>query len=110
MDSGFSVLKGLLGVFERGVYGSALVKKHIYWPTGTYGEYINAHFEKIYIGEHECLSWNWKGVDFDVFVVKEPKYIIDFKVSSNWILYTIMIMMSTYSGLVVRDDKKEGYQ
>ena len=56
MDSGFSVLKGLLGVFERGVYGSALVKKHIYWPTGTYGEYINAHFEKIYIGEHECLS------------------------------------------------------
>ena len=27
---------------------------------------------KTEIGDHECHSGNWKVVDFDVFVVKEP--------------------------------------
>ena len=47
------------------------------------------------IGEHDCHSVNFKGVDFDAFVVKEPNY--------------KMIMMSTYSGPEVRDDQKEEY-
>ena len=39
-----------------------------------------------------CLAGHWKGVNFDIFVVKYKKYNI--------------IMMSTKSGLVVREDKK----
>ena len=46
MDSGFFVLKGLIGMYERGLYGSVVVNKHIYWPPGIYGDQINAHFEK----------------------------------------------------------------
>ena len=43
VDSGLCVLKMLMGVFERGFYGSTLAKKHGYWPTGIYGDEINAH-------------------------------------------------------------------
>ena len=45
-DSDFCVLKYLMGMYERGVYSSAVAKKRIYWPEGTYGDQINAHFEK----------------------------------------------------------------
>ena len=30
--SGFSILNGLIGMYERGVYVSALLKKCIYFP------------------------------------------------------------------------------
>ena len=46
-------------------------------------------------GDHDCVSGNFKGVEFDVFVVKDPNY--------------NMIMMSKYSGLMVRDDQKYEY-
>ena len=46
-------------------------------------------------GDHDCVSGNFKGVEFDVFVVKDPNY--------------NMIMMSTYSGLMVCNNKKEEY-
>ena len=35
---GFYVLKGLIGMYEIGLYGSAVVKKHIYWSAGIYGD------------------------------------------------------------------------
>ena len=32
MDSGFCVLKWFIGIYERELYGSAVVKKRRYWP------------------------------------------------------------------------------
>ena len=34
MDSGFYVLRGLLDMRKRGVYGNVLIKKRCYWPRG----------------------------------------------------------------------------
>ena len=42
-ESGFCVLKGLVYIYDRVVYGSSLVKNCIYWPTGIYVDQINAH-------------------------------------------------------------------
>ena len=44
MDSGFCVLKGIRETNKRGVYGSALIKKRRYWPTGVHGYSINNYF------------------------------------------------------------------
>ena len=41
MDIGFFVLKGLLEIRKRGVYGCALIKKRRYWPMGVYVDSIN---------------------------------------------------------------------
>ena len=46
------------------------------------------------MGEKERHSRSWKGIDFGVYVVKDPNY--------------NMIMMYTYSVLMVCDDQKEG--
>ena len=46
MGSGFCVLKWLIGMYDRGVYGSTVAKKYRYWPSGIYGDQINGHFEK----------------------------------------------------------------
>ena len=35
-DRGFRVLKGLLEIRKRGVYGITLIKKRRYWPMGVY--------------------------------------------------------------------------
>ena len=58
-------------MFEIVIYGSALVKKRIYWSTEIYGDEINAYFERRKIGEHGYLSENWKGIYLDVFFVKD---------------------------------------
>ena len=42
--------------------------------------------------ENDCLSVNWKGINFDIFVVKNKKYNV--------------IMISTKYGLVVREGNK----
>ena len=45
-DSGFSMLREFVVMFERGVYGSVLVKKHVYPPKGIYRDGINYHCKK----------------------------------------------------------------
>ena len=42
-ESGFYVLKGYIGMYGRGVYGSAVTKNIIYCTAGIYGDKINAH-------------------------------------------------------------------
>ena len=58
MDCGFCLLKGLIGMYEIGIYGSALVKKCRYWLLVINENQTNAHFEKKVIGDHDCLSGN----------------------------------------------------
>ena len=47
------------------------------------------------MGDHDCLIGNWKGIDFDAFVAKEPEY--------------NMIMVSTYYRIMVIEGQKEKY-
>ena len=44
-ESGLYVLRGLIGMFYRGVYDIALVNKHIYWSTRIYEKEININFD-----------------------------------------------------------------
>ena len=90
MESNLCVLKGLVGMLDIGIYGSLLVNNFRNLKTGINGYEINAHLKKK--SDNECLSGHWKGVNFDIFVVKNKKYYI--------------IMMSTNSGLMVCEGKK----
>ena len=46
MDIGLCMFKGLIGMYDIGLYGSAVTKKRRYWPSGIYRNQINAHFKK----------------------------------------------------------------
>ena len=93
MDSCFCVLKGLLEMRKRGVYGSTLIKKRRYWPRGVSGDAINDYFRSKYTGGLGCLSGEWDDTEFNIFVLMEPDYNI--------------MMMSTFSGLTVPGGQKE---
>ena len=47
MDSGFCVLRGLVGMFEIIFYGSSLMNKQIYWPKVIYADEINSCCKKM---------------------------------------------------------------
>ena len=46
IDSGLFVLGFLIDMIYKGVYGSTLVKKRRYFPTGIYEDGINYHCER----------------------------------------------------------------
>ena len=57
MDSGFCVLKGLIELQKRGVYGSVVIKKRKYWPQHCNLDRleIKKHFQDKEIGAADCL-------------------------------------------------------
>lgn len=85
MDSGFCVLRGLLEMEKKGVYGHALVKKRRYWPTHVDGDAINAHFADKDVGTTDGMNVTWEGRKLMLFGMKEPEY--------------VSIIMSTYGSL-----------
>ena len=95
MDSYFCVLKGLIYVFDGGLYGIALVNKIIYSRTIMYGYGTNSNLEKKNRSERMPLR-KPEGHKLYVFVVKDTNQNV--------------IMMSTYSGLMVHKGKKEEYK
>ena len=66
----------------------------MYWPTGIYGYGINAHCEKK--GEHDRLSGNWKGIEFDVFVLTDKKLQHDNDVNMLWCHGVLKIQKEEY--------------
>ena len=81
-DSSLCVLKGLVGMINIVIYGSLLVKKFRNWKTGIhrYEIYPHCFLNK----ENDCLSGYWKGVHFDVFVVKNESTIFYNGVYKIW--------------------------
>ena len=76
LDSGFCVLKGIVELKKRGVYASALIKKRHYWPKYIKGDDIKSHFDGKDVGN--CDSWKGQmdEVDFHVYAMKEPDYVM----------------------------------
>ena len=47
LDGGFCVLKGIIKLRKKGLYTSATIRKHRFWPKYIQGEGIKAHFESL---------------------------------------------------------------
>ncbi len=78
MDSGFCVLKGLIEMRKRGVFGSAMIKKRRYWPKHVKGDEIKAHFVNMDVGSADAIKGTLDGEDFYIVGLKEPDYILMF--------------------------------
>ena len=76
LDSGFCVLKGIVELKKKGVFAAALIKKRRYWPKHIDGDAIARKFCGREIGD--TLAWKGRldGVDFHVFCMKEPDYVM----------------------------------
>ena len=76
LDSGFCVLKGIVELKKRGVYASALIKKQRYWPKYIKGDDIKSLFDGKDVGDCDAWKGQMDEVDFHVYVVKEPNYVM----------------------------------
>ena len=92
LDSGFCVLRAIIGLRQQGVFASALIKKRKYWPKYVPGEAMNEHMASKQVGECDSLKGTLDGVPYDLFTLKEPDY--------------TMKLMSTYGGLIVPKNQK----
>ena len=92
VDSGFSVMKGLVALKKVGVYAHAVAKKRRFWPKCVPGDKIDSHMESKEVGEVDCLNRELDGERYKIFAMKEPDY--------------TMKLMATYGGLTVPDDEK----
>ena len=96
LDSGFCVLKGIIELRKKGVFGAALIKKRRYWPKFVKGDDNIKQFEDKEIGYSDSLPGKMDGVSFDIFAMKEPDY--------------LMQIMSTYgTNERVGADKTQNY-
>ena len=76
MDSGFCVTKGLVELRNKGVFGSALIKKRIYWPANIKGGAIDAHFALKEVVNFDAVKQVEYGEAYHVFFIKDPEYIM----------------------------------
>ena len=93
LDSGFCVLQAIIALRENGVFSGALIKKRKYWPKWIDGDAIDRHMEDRAVGECDSFRGRLNGIDYDVFCMKEPEY--------------VMKIMSTYGGLIEKDGQRE---
>ena len=76
MDIGFYILRAILELEKRGVYASALIKKHKYWLKYIDGDSIDAYFEGKEVGSIDSLPGKMHNVPFHIFAMKEPDYVM----------------------------------
>jgi hypothetical protein len=82
LDSGFCVLAGLVALRLVGVFAAALIKKRRYWPKYIPGDDIIQHFDDKEVGAVDALFGTLNGVNFHVFAMKEPDYVM--QIMSTW--------------------------
>ena len=89
LDSGFSVLDGIMRLRVKGVFAAAVAKKRRYWPKYVPGDAIEKRMEDAAVGDTDAVNGNLHGKDYHVFCMKEPDY--------------IMKLMSSYSSLLPKE-------
>ena len=86
LDSGFSVLQGLIELQKKGVFAAAVAKKRRYWPKYVLGDVIDNRMKTKKVGEVESVNAKLDEVPYHIFTLKEADY--------------NMKMMSTYGAAV----------
>jgi hypothetical protein len=76
MDSGFCVLKGIIEMRKKGVFGAALIKKRRYWPKFIPGDELDRHFDDKDVGFADAIKGVFDQVPFYIFAMKEPDYVM----------------------------------
>ena len=76
MDSGFYVLIGLIEFAKRGLFSSAVIKKHRYWPKYVPGKKVREYFVEELVGTSDALSALLENTPFHIFCLKEKNHVM----------------------------------
>ena len=76
VDSGLYVPEGLVSIVEKGVLGSAIIKKRYYWPKGVPEEEILWYMQNNQVGDLDAVQGSMRGKIYHIMDVKEPNYVL----------------------------------
>ena len=93
LDSGFSVMKGLIALKKLGVFAHAVAKKRRFWPKFVPGAAIEERMEGKPVGSTDSLRGVLDGEPYNIFIMKEPDF--------------TMKLMSTYGGLTTLPEESD---
>jgi hypothetical protein len=71
LDSGFCVLQGIVELKKVGIFASAMIKKHRFWPRHVPGDAIDAHMASKQLGDVDVLNGELDDVPYQVFCMKD---------------------------------------
>ena len=57
-------------MFEKGVFGSLLIKKQRYWPKGVPSEDIHRHMQNKSFGNVEAVQGSIRGKSYHIMSIK----------------------------------------
>ena len=77
MDSGFCVTKGLVEIWNKGIFGAALIEKRRYCPANIKGGSINDHFDSKEVVNVDAVNQMEYGMSYHLFCMKDPDYVIN---------------------------------
>ena len=75
-DSGFCVMKGLVGMLSRGVYGTTVIKKKRYWPKYYKGDSIEAFFQDKDVGDVYDVFGDMYVHKYKIHCMNESDYVV----------------------------------
>ena len=93
LDSGFCVLKGLIGLRKKGVFSCGVIKKGRYWPAMVPSKEMEDHFWEVEVGETDTIHGTVDDVIHNLWGMKEKHYVVK--------------MMDTGGRILVDDTCKE---
>lgn len=76
LDSGFCVLMAIVGLFQKGLYAGALIKKRKYWPKYVPGQAMENWFGSKSVGDVGAITGILNGVKYYLWGMKEPDYVM----------------------------------
>ena len=74
MYNGLCVLYGSVSMVEKGVLGSALIRKRRYWPKGVPAEDIIWHMKNKEVGGVDAVQVSIIGKRYHIMAIKDPDY------------------------------------
>ena len=76
MDRGLCVLEGLVSMVEKGVFGSALIKKRRCQPKGVPEEDIIWHMKNKKVGDLDAVPGSIRGKSYRIMDIKDTNYVM----------------------------------
>jgi hypothetical protein len=97
LDFGFCILAAICALYTRGIYAGALITKRRYWPKLVPGDAIDSRFSSLMVGQTDTVSGNLDGVDYSIFCMKEPDYVMKL-MATGGVLQSDDMCRETYRG------------
>ena len=70
IDSGFCVLKGLIGLIKKGLFAFFVIKKRRYWPSVVPSKYMEDHLGEVEVGDTYAIQGTVDDVIYDLWGTK----------------------------------------